>query len=129
MGKCPEKLLARLALSPWPPLFGPFRIILLRHSLICAKFVLSCFSHVPLFATPWTVAHQAPLSTEISRGKNTGVSCHSLLRGSSRPRNRTHDSYLWWWEGSLPLAPPGKPTNPAHIFECSYTLSSVLGYY
>ena len=81
MGKCPEKLLARLALSPWPPLFGPFRIILLRHSLICAKFVLSCFSHVPLFATPWTVARQAPLSTEISRGKNTGVSCHSLLQG------------------------------------------------
>ena len=24
-------------------------------------------SHVPLFATPWTVAHQAPLSTEFSR--------------------------------------------------------------
>ena len=25
-------------------------------------FVLSCFSHVQLFATPWTIAHQAPLS-------------------------------------------------------------------
>ena len=24
--------------------------------------MLSCFSHVQLFATPWTVAHQAPLS-------------------------------------------------------------------
>ena len=24
-------------------------------------------SHVQLFATPWTVAHQAPLSTEFSR--------------------------------------------------------------
>ena len=33
--------------------------------------------HVWLFATPWTVAHQAPLSL----GKNTGVGCHALLQG------------------------------------------------
>ena len=50
-------------------------------------------SHVQLFATPWTVAHQAPLSTKFSRqeywsglhfpspGKNTGAGCHSLLQG------------------------------------------------
>ena len=29
--------------------------------------VLSHFRHVPLFATPWTVAHQAPLSIGFSR--------------------------------------------------------------
>ena len=29
--------------------------------------VLSCFSRVPLFATPWTVVHQAPLSMGLSR--------------------------------------------------------------
>ena len=29
--------------------------------------VLSCFSRVQLFATPWTVAHLAPLSMEFSR--------------------------------------------------------------
>ena len=29
--------------------------------------VLSCFSHVQLFATPWTVACQAPLSMAFSR--------------------------------------------------------------
>ena len=29
--------------------------------------VLSHFSHVQLFATPWTVARQAPLSMEFSR--------------------------------------------------------------
>ena len=34
--------------------------------------VLSHFSHVRLFATPRTVAHQAPLSMN-SPGKNTGV--------------------------------------------------------
>ena len=30
------------------------------------------------FATPWTVAHQAPLSMDFP-GKNTGVGCHFLL--------------------------------------------------
>ena len=29
--------------------------------------LLSCFSHVRLFATPWTVARQAPLYMEFSR--------------------------------------------------------------
>ena len=29
--------------------------------------VLSHFSHVQLFVTPWTVAHQAPLSMGFSR--------------------------------------------------------------
>ena len=29
--------------------------------------VLSCFSPVPLFATSWTVVHQAPLSMGLSR--------------------------------------------------------------
>ena len=29
--------------------------------------VLSCFSRVQLFATPWTVAHQPPLSMGLTR--------------------------------------------------------------
>ena len=36
-------------------------------------------SHVQLFATPWTVAHQVPLWN--SPGKNAGVGFHSLLQG------------------------------------------------
>ena len=43
--------------------------------------LLRCFSHVLLFATPGTVAHQAPLSMG-SPGKNTGVGCHALLQGN-----------------------------------------------
>ena len=43
-------------------------------------------------ASPWTVACQAPLSMGFP-GKNTGVDCHSLLQGSSRPRNWTHVSF------------------------------------
>ena len=42
--------------------------------------MLSRFSHVPLFVTPWTAAHQAPLSMD-SPGKNTGVDCHAILQG------------------------------------------------
>ena len=37
--------------------------------------MLSCFSPVQLFVTPWAVAHQAPL------GKNTGLGYHALLQG------------------------------------------------
>ena len=38
------------------------------------------FSQVQLLATPWTVAHQAPLSNEFSR-KEYQNGCHSLLQG------------------------------------------------
>ena len=38
--------------------------------------LLSCFSHVWLFVTPWTVAHQAPLSMEFSRQEYwSGLPC------------------------------------------------------
>ena len=40
--------------------------------------VLSCFSCVQFFATPWTLAHQLPYPWN-SPGKNTGVGCHALL--------------------------------------------------
>ena len=42
---------------------------------LCA--VLSC---VQLFATPWTIPHQAPLPMDFP-GKNTGVGCHFILQG------------------------------------------------
>ena len=41
--------------------------------------LLSHFSHVRLFATPQTVAHQASKSMD-SLGKSTGVDCHSFLQ-------------------------------------------------
>ena len=66
-------------------------------------------SHVQLFATPWTVARQAPLSMGFS-SQDTGVGCHSLLQGifSTQGSNLC----LLHWQGSYsPLAPPGKPDN------------------
>ena len=41
--------------------------------------VLSHFSHVQLFTTPWTIAHQAPLSMEFSR-QEYWMDCHFLLQ-------------------------------------------------
>ena len=42
-------------------------------------------------------------------GKNTGVSCHSLLQGSSWPRDRTHVSCISWTGRQIPYPePPGK---------------------
>ena len=63
---------------------------------------LSCFSHVQLFATLCTAAHQAPLSMGFS-GKNTGVDCCAL----SDPRIEPISPALQ--AGSLPTEPPGKP--------------------
>ena len=44
----------------------------------CSSAALGRFSPVPLFVTPWTVAHQAPVSMGFSRQENTGVGCHFL---------------------------------------------------
>ena len=41
---------------------------------------LSCFSHVRLFVTLWTVARRL-LCPWDSPGKNTGLDCHTLIQG------------------------------------------------
>ena len=72
--------------------------------------MLNSFSHVQLFGTLWTVAHQAPLSLGFSRQEywsglpfpspvdlpNPGIKLTSLLR------------LLRWQVESLTLSPPGK---------------------
>ena len=44
------------------------------------KVKVKSLSRVRLFATPWTVAYQAPLSMDFP-GNSTGVDCHFLLQG------------------------------------------------
>ena len=70
--------------------------------------MLSCFSCVRLFETPW--AGQAPLSWD-SPGKDTGVDCYALLQGIflTQGSNLGLLLLLHWQAGSLPLAPSGKP--------------------
>ena len=73
---------------------------------LCAQSV----SRVQLFATPWAVALQAPLSMRFP-GKDTGVGSHFLLQGIFLTQcwNRC---LLHWQADSLPLTPAGKPIKP-----------------
>ena len=58
-------------------------------------------SHVRLFATPWTVACQAPLWD--SPGKNIDVGSHCLLWGIFLTQG-LNLRLLHWQVGSLPLS-------------------------
>ena len=85
-----ERLFPWLASSDWFKWNFPFIcedinffIFIKEVSHVCT--VLSCFSHVWLFAPLWTVAQQAPLSMGFSRQE--------------------------YWSG-LPCPPPGHPPNP-----------------
>ena len=75
---------------------------------LCAC-ALSHFSHVPLFATPWTIALQAPLSMGFSM-QQYWMGCHALLQGIFPTKGGTRVSCLLHWQvGSLPRVPPRKP--------------------
>ena len=79
-------------------------------SVVTTVWVPSRFSRVWLFATLWTVAHQAPLSRD-SPGKNTGVICHALLQEifPMQGLNPCFLCLLHWQVDSLSWVPPGKP--------------------
>ena len=71
---------------------------------LCCAYLLS---HVWLFATPWTIAHQAPLSTGILQQQYwTGLPCPS-------PRDLPNPAIEPWSPAlqadSLPSEPPEKP--------------------
>ena len=75
------------------PLFL-YKFFLYIHMCVCVcvcvcvcLFCVELLSHVRLFAIPWTVACQAPLSVGLSN--NTGVGAISYSRGSSQPRHQT----------------------------------------
>ena len=69
----------------------------LRNFLKCACMCARLLQSVQLFVTPWTAAHQAPLSMGFS-SKNTEVVALPSSKGSSRPRD-------WNREPASPVAP------------------------
>ena len=65
---------------------------------------------------------QVPLSMKFFPGKNTGVGCHVFLQGSSRPRDRTHISYVSCLVGQFFTdEPSGKPL----FFKCWYLIQNL----
>ena len=76
------------------------------HSYVGMR-VLGRFSCVQFFVTPWTVAHQAPLSMGFSRQEHwSGLPCPSpedLPNPGIKPESPAQQ------EDSLPSEPPGKP--------------------
>ena len=71
--------------------------------------VCVCAQSVQLFATPWNVAPQAPLSTDVSR-QVYGVGCRILSKGSTRPSDLTCISCIFCpASGCFTTIPPGKP--------------------
>jgi len=71
--------------------------------------VLCLVSHVWLFVTPWTIAHQAPLSMGFS-SKNPGVHNHFLLQGIFPTQGlNLHLPCLLHCRGFFTSEPLGKP--------------------
>ena len=87
---------------------------------ICAQAcTLSRFSHVQIFVTPWTVAHQAPLSMGFSRREHrSGWPCPPPEIFPTQGSNQCLLRLLHWQVGSSPLGTPGK------LFEPSVFLSN-----
>ena len=78
--------------------------------------MLNCFGHVQLFATLWTVTHQAPLFMGFSRQDYwTELPCPSPGIFLTQGWNPHFLCLLQWQAGSLPLAPPGKPNIVAYF--------------
>ena len=68
------------------------------------RCVLSCFSHVRLFVTPWTVTHQALLSMGFARQEYwSGL---PFPPPEVPPYSWINWYLLHWQAGSLPLAEP-----------------------
>ena len=87
---------------------------------LLASGFFACFKSLScawLFATPWTIAHQAPPSTGILQVRTLECIVLPSSRGSSPPRDQTPLLSPAWAGGSLPLVPPGKLLwfFPSHI--------------
>ena len=72
--------------------------------------MLSCFRHVQLFATLWTIAHQAPLSMGFPRQEHwSGLPLPLPGIFLTQGLNLRLLCLLHWQVDSLPLLLPGKP--------------------
>ena len=78
-----------------------------RHIHPCPCLV-NCFSHIRLFCDP--------ICPWDSLGKVLEWVAISFSRGFFQPRDGTHNSYVSFGVGSLPLVPPRKPLHLGNIY-------------
>ena len=71
------------------------------------KAKMKSLSHVRLFATPWTIAHQAPLSMGFSRQEYRSGLPFPSPRDLPNPGIKPGSPTLW--VELLPSEPPGNP--------------------
>ena len=84
----------------------------LKHSykLLSSVQLSSVAQSCPTLATPWTVAHQAPLSMGFSRQVYwSGLPCPPPGNLPDPGTEPTLFCVLIWQVDSLPVMPPGKP--------------------
>ena len=75
-------------------------------------YVFSCFRHVQFFATPRTVAHQAPLSMKFSRQEYwSGLPCPPP---GHLPNPRIEPESPAWQADCSPLSHRGSPIRHPH---------------
>ena len=94
--------------------------------VLCIK-LLHAQSLTSDFATPWTIAGQAPPSMEFP--SNTGVVSHSLLQGifPTQPSNQPLLSFLNWQVDSITLHHLGIPIYKLlYVYVCIYIYIYVL---
>ena len=77
---------------------------------------IQLLSHVRLFSTPWTVAHQAPVSIGFPRQEYWSRLPFPSPGTSPTQGSNLHVLCLLHWQvDSLPLAPPEKPNRLIRI--------------
>jgi len=84
--------------------------------------LVKLLSRARLFATPWTVAYQAPLSMEFSRQEYWSVL--PLPSPGNLPNPEIEPGYPTLQADALPYDPPGKPKSPKGHHKIKSTHSS-----
>ena len=85
------------------------------------------FRRVWLFETPWTVARQVPLSMGFSRHEYwNGLPCPPPGDLPNPGMESKSFHLLQWQASSLPLSPPGKPSQGAIRFIKENTMKKTL---
>ena len=104
-----------------------FALVQIRNSGECGESVCQSLRHVWLFATAWTVAHQAPLFMGFSRQEYWSVQPFPSPRDLPNPEIKSRSPALQ--VDSLPSGPPGKPNRGQQTMACGLLILQIKFYW